>query len=276
MRKTQLKSHTIAAGCFIASLATLAVTPPAGASLIAYEGFNYTAGSSLAGQSGGGSTGFVSEWASPFGGDVTLEAGSLSFGALDTTGGKVYVSPTSGTTTAPRSLSSPISSGVTYVSVLAQFEAGTRQFGLALHESGTERLLIGKQGGQTDWSIGAGGGFGVAGTGITATNTPTLLVVRIEWDESGDEDIRLWVNPTPGSSEPALASADAVKIGERGGFNGIRVAAGFNSGSQITATGWIDEVRIGTTWADVTPVPEPGSVGLFSVASLLWLKRRRA
>jgi len=38
----------------------------------------------------------------------------------------------------------------------------------------------------------------------------------------------------------------------------------------------VDEIRIGTTLADVIPVPEPASVALLGLGGLMLLRRRRA
>jgi hypothetical protein len=238
---------------FATALFTMAFAVQSFASLIAYEGFNYADSTSLAGQSGGGSTGFSSAWSAVGGGTITVESPSLDGGLLVTSGNKVYIEPISGTTTSFRSLDSSISSGVTYLSFLGQLDAGTRFFGLSLFGTGgVERLIIGKQGGSSNWQIGTA----ASGVSTTAVTTESLLVVRIGWDASGaNEDIRLWVNPSLDVSEPTLVSADGVLTSlDLVNFDQIRIASGNTNGTgQTPATGWFDEIRIGTTWADVTP-----------------------
>jgi hypothetical protein len=96
----------------------------------------------------------------------------------------------------------------------------------------------------------------------------------------------LWINPssasfgldegtrpapdgsTPGvinTSNPAVDNAESLLIG-------AGVAAGANP-SHLT----LDELRLGTTWADVTSaaVPEPASLGLLALGGLGLLRRRR-
>jgi hypothetical protein len=70
------------------------------------------------------------------------------------------------------------------------------------------------------------------------------LVLRGDYT-SGSDSFRLYVNPTPGAPEPA--SADATMTYDIGTQNGL----GINAGNLGAAS--FDEIRIGTTFADVTP-----------------------
>jgi len=82
------------------------------------------------------------------------------------------------------------------------------------------------------------------------SNQPVFLVVRVAFLPGGTNDqFRLYVNPTPGGPEPATPSAALI------GFLGTQNGLGFNSGdngSGGTQTSF-DEIRVGTTYADVTP-----------------------
>jgi hypothetical protein len=77
-----------------------------------------------------------------------------------------------------------------------------------------------------------------------------LLVTRVEFLPGGTNDVfRLYINPTPGSPEPVTPSATIT--GFLGNQNGIAFNAGDNgSGGTLVS---FDEVRAGTTFADVTP-----------------------
>ena len=91
MIKTILKKHvtTLALAGAISFTAALS----ARAQLIAYDGFNYTAGTSIATQTGGDSTGWAFAWASSTAGSKigTNTASGLTYGGLITDGGALQV-----------------------------------------------------------------------------------------------------------------------------------------------------------------------------------------
>jgi hypothetical protein len=101
---------------------------------------------------------------------------------------------------------------------------------------------------------------------ITTTDT-ALLVVKADYAPVGNDRFTLYVNPTPGAPEPA---AGIVKND---------ADFGLVQGLTIYSTGAmrIDELRVGQTFADVTPVPEPTSLGLAALAVLAHcrIERRR-
>jgi len=88
--------------------------------------------------------------------------------------------------------------------------------------------------------------------------------------------VSLFVNPTPGLPEP---TPDVTGTGNVGTFQRIGLSAGYSTSSptNTTARGWMDEVRIGTTWESVTLVPEPTAwLLLLSALACGLLVRRRA
>ena len=97
------------------------------------------------------------------------------------------------------------------------------------------------------------------------TNVPVvygqtnLLVIHMT-APSGVNRFDLYVNP------PAdlPSSPDATKTMSNGAFNQISCA--INSG-----TGNFDELRVGTTYADVRPVPEPCVAVLLAIGSMAGL-----
>lgn len=109
-----------------------------------------------------------------------------------------------------------------------------------------------------------------------------LVVLRIDINpaELGGVNDRstLYINPSL-DAEPGTSSA--IVIDTRDIYSAVtdigrlRPFAG-NQNANGTGIMNLDEIRIGTTWGDVTPfIPEPGTAALAGLASLALLRRRR-
>lgn len=227
------------------------------AEVIAYEGFACKpAGSSLLGSNGG--RGFATPWqAGGFNaasyGDYRVEQGSLAFGRLATSGGSVsgemVPSAIGGLF---RRLAQPIGEDGTtvYLSFLLRpngtLNAGHANgyFGLCLHSTIAHDMFIGKPGNGSfdEYVLEDRGTFRQVPSAVKAAVGQTvLLVVRADFF-AGPDRFTLFVNPTPGEPEPA----GAVKYDlDAGPIDGIVIYS--------TGAFSIDEIRLGTTFADVTP-----------------------
>lgn len=125
------------------------------------------------------------------------------------------------------------------------------------------------------WHIGTEGGS-FTSTGISSVQDQTqLLLVKFDFNGTSSE-VRFWVYGDPSSlpgSTPADASAHAVLTGldqDAIGFKGVAFYLHYSAGS-----GSVDEIRFGTTYADVVPaVPEPGILSLLALSGTLALRRR--
>jgi hypothetical protein len=109
----------------------------------------------------------------------------------------------------------------------------------------------------------------------TGANAETVFVVlKYTFDSVNGDSASLFINPTPGAPEPA------PQITHTGGTNltlnnGIRSLFLRNNSVEPDVM-LIDELRIGETWADVTPaIPEPTTAALGLVGMCLSLLRRR-
>ena len=264
-----MNRHTFGALAAVAlvSLLTFAARP-AFADLIAYDGFNYSPGGDLAGNAGG--SGFVGAWA-PGGFNASIStnydvaAGSLPFPGLLTGGNRVATGSTDAIAGVSRALASPLgaNASTTYFSMLLRPEgtlgAGVFNgfFGLTLETATEPELYFGKPGGGAtgQYVVEDRGGSGQVTSGVDAVvGQSVLLVLRAQFGAgpAANDVFTLYVNPTPGGPEPA---GGALK-------NDSNI--GPVTGLTIYSTGAfsIDELRVGTSFTDVTPVvPEPAALG---------------
>ena len=151
-------------------------------------------------------------------------------------------------------------------------------YGLQLFSNnGGNDLFIGKTGASLNYGleVSQNGVFTQSLSATAATQGEgVLLVARVDFNADttagAPETFSLYVNPTPGAAEPTMA--DAMLSFDLGAQNGLA----FNSGNGASVS--FDELRIGTTYASVTPanpVPEPASAALVACGGLLLLRRRR-
>src|ERR1017187_9710232 len=133
---------------------------------------------------------------------------------------------------------------------------GLQIFSNAANTGNGHDLFVGKNGSGLNW------GFeyttnSISGTTTSAVpvdvysstpaaaNQTVLLVVRIDFNFGSPDVFSLYVNPTPGNAEPAVASATITN--DIGTENGIALNTG-NGGDAF-----FDEIRLGQTFASVTP-----------------------
>jgi len=87
--------------------------------------------------------------------------------------------------------------------------------------------------------------------------------------------VNLYIDPTGLGSGLAPSSAISSTWDGPGSISSITglISVGPDSGSFA----W-DEVRVGDTWADVSPIPEPSTYALLGLGlgALFFLRRRRA
>ncbi len=232
------------------------------AALIAYEGFDYAVGNL---ETNNGGTGWSGAWTAT-GNTVASPGFGVTAGSYPTTGNLLDLGGNNVGNIRPLT-SSPDAPGSTlYLSFIADVDSADYA-GLSLFEGGTENLFLGKTFGAPNW------GIDIGGTGVnttTPTSTQSLLVFRLDFGggtTAGDTLIRMYVNPAAGT-EPIIADASIEKVNFT--YDQIRVQAGLGA-----ADGAFDEIRFGTTYADVVAVPEPSTVGLMILAGTIGMVFRR-
>jgi hypothetical protein len=256
----RLAVFVFASSTFLASLG-------AEAALQSYDGFAYSpAGSDLLGNAGG--FGFSTAWR-PGGFNASnnvnydVQSGSLSFGALLTSGHRVQTDAVGAIAGLTRDFGTPLGTpGTTrYASFLLRPE-GTLQggafngfFGIVFEQPLEPELFIGKPGATAiDRYVleDRGGALQLASTVTPVVGQTVFLVVKAQFT-GGNDQFTLYINPAPGGPEPATG---LVK-----NSSDIGTVAGVTLYS--TGAFSMDEFRLGETFADVTPiVPEPSFLAM--------------
>jgi MYXO-CTERM domain-containing protein len=257
------------------------------AQTFAYEGFDYATSQSINGLGGG--TGWATAWSTTTTTSFVSYTGSTSdpTGTLITSGNQVR---TVGTTTfhelsrstavdlrtAPNSSLwisltarriDPFSSP-TYGGLVIGNEVGSSA-------ANTGRLFVGDPGGADTWAIerAGGGGPGQVSNHSVVNGAATLLVVNIQFQDNGPETVSLYVNRAPGGGTPPSVDAFLSNLDLNPSNGPVTNVSLWFAGSIYQ----FDEIRIGTSYADVTPTPEPGALlvvaaGVLSVGA--WRRRR--
>ena len=245
---------------------------PTRAALIVYDGFNYTANQGIEGQGGGTGWGGA-VWYDNSNNGINNNATSpgFSYSTLPVQGNKVTTA--GGNNGSFRYLGLQAGSGTYYVSFIVQRVTGSSSGygGVSLFSGdGSEHFFIGQRNDQSTFGIQRSGGPG--GNSGTAASTLSFLVMKIVMNGSSSS-ASLFVNPTlgvePGSADVSINNVNAFS------FDTIRIQSG-NTGNPTFA---FDELRIGTSYSDVAPVPEPVNVALtifgFLIVFAHWQKRMR-
>jgi hypothetical protein len=238
------------------------------ADLYVYEPFSYTPSQSLANLNGG--QGFSGAWGAGVGGPTTITGSSIPIVGLDVAGNKVSFTPNSvagsSDSTSRRNLATTFGTpGTIYVSYAYQYVDGNRYAGLTLLNNSTQSAFFGKNSGQPNWRV-TSPFAATVDSGIPITTDPTLLVLKIEFNQSGNnERLSLFVNPTPGAAEPTpVVQTTSTSTFF---FNQIELGSGANNTTFSTTRASFDEIRISNTWAEAVPVPEPSTLALVAAAA---------
>lgn len=240
---------------------SITVALPSNPNLLAYEGFDYALGT-LAGKSGG--IGFSSAWAISGSSGTTAHAvvaGSISASGVSTAGNKMSVplvpSTQSNTGYCSRNLTTPIgTTGTTrYFSAVMRGDGTIGNslakfggfFGVQFDGTGANDLIAGLGGAGTvpkPWQVEQIGGVGTPALSNVpvVSGVPVLMVMKLEF-LAGADRVSLYINPAT-ASEPTVA--DAIKTDKD---TGTLSTLALNNGGAFS----IDEIRLGTTFADVVP-----------------------
>ncbi len=302
-----MKTPTLHFTKFVRSLGLavgfLATTSLATASLLTADGFDYANGSDLNTLNGG--SGWNGAWnVDGGGGNQTISSPSpLAYGSLVTSGNYVIGS---GYRKGGRKLDNTFggvwdSAGfISDVFTVGQIDQGTvwasflvsrnkdipswEGFSVFVHQDftgnagvpGNSPFHISINTSDQSWQVQNMGGNQTS-LGTTGIGDSTFFVLKMELNPSGSNNLYLWLNPstsTLGGADLAVSTADWSATGlttANARFRSIAVEIGG------TNTGSYDEIRFGTSYASVTPIPEPTAVALllFAAAGMALSRRRR-
>ncbi|MFA9480047.1 hypothetical protein ACERK3_17365 [Phycisphaerales bacterium AB-hyl4] len=276
----------------------LGMSSSAEAELLLYEGFDYSAEELLQGQDGGvgwpvegdGSSSSRRGWAYN---TATVGEASMSYtdgdgNELVTSGNRAVISATNASThgravryATPTDASPNLGAdgGQLWLSYLADPTGSVSNTILDLGfgnptSAGNVTFRIGGFDGV--WSLRSARDSVASNTNVS-WDTPAFVLLMFEFpdpqDTEGVTNAYLWLNPKLNEA-PDTSTADAAIEDLTGDHTFDAVYfwhARQNYGSSVFN---VDELRIGTTYGSVTPIPEPGMVGLVGLGALMFIKRR--
>jgi hypothetical protein len=278
MKNKSRKAPLLASGV----LAGLLAATPAQATLIAYEGFDYASGIDIRGQSGGTGWAAGSSWSGydpnyTWPGIVT--SSSLSYGSLAIQGNALTTATTPGPTLSSsaiywRNLPQFGQEGTTlYVSFLFRPEPGFGVYGgVNLTDDYGNGIYVGKSGADGYNNYGLEGPLNVIdSSSVPVTAGETAFIVLKSQFLAGNDIYSIFVNPTLDGEESATPSASKTNFDPANPLIGTTFQ--FNNYGYYT----IDEIRVGTTYADVMPtaIPEPTSLSLIGLGFAVIAGRTR-
>jgi len=232
--------------------AALAI-PAASAAIVATDDFTYADGA-LAGNAGGSG-----DWAAAWAGAGTVAAGK----AEPTTNGlgtRELNTSFAGSSTVPLYFSAKFTKTGT---------AGAYALWLQIAKNAAEDPATARIG-VADGKISMRLGGTNADFGTYNTGDEVLVVGKLLFDTDGtNETLTVWADPTGIETGPVSSTVTGTDI-DWTTPNYVLI----RNWLLADADGLIDDVKVGTEWSDVAPVPEP-SAALLAMLGLALMRRRR-
>jgi hypothetical protein len=245
-----------------------------------YEGFSYLAGENIGGNTSG-TGGPVNNWfthSNSLVGTIDITTGSLNYAGLQGSGGNKIRLPGSNSTVSRdvnRALTG-FTDSVAYYSFLLSVIDATQLSGTTsdyfIHfsaTSGTSASTFGARVGIRSVNSASGYRLSIANNTTTVTENindlsfGTTYFVVVKFNKAAAPTVAsLWINPASlGGAEPLGQVINSSGVSTFGTFGAICLRNASN-----TPKADIDEIRVGTTWASVTPAAPITNNCPFSVA----------
>lgn len=281
----------------LAALGSLVLALRSEAILVMEESFVYTAGEEINGKTGGSAPGgFTAGWVS---GDANaadrdvISNGGLSYQDLVVSGNALSLQVSPGSTALvsldDRNLNNRTRTSLGGVGVSlwvgflvrqdVQTNTVTDYFSISvLPTGGNPQVDIGTRSDSAAFGLWAGNPAQISNSAVNvAVNTTYFLVAKFTLLGTNLDTVDLFINPTPGSTEPAIGSraANLVNINFPGLDRFTVGADHFDDAFGNEARWTVDEIRMGTSYADVA-MPEPGALALvFAGGAAVAMRRFR-
>ncbi len=236
------------------------------ATLLAQDQFSYATNNTVVGQgSDSGWSAAGQKWTGVT--TAIIETGDMTYSNLSVSGDSVEVQGNNQGVSRTLGVTNSTAGQTLWLSALMQVDqsVGNSYAGVSLFSGATEKFFFGQRNVDTKWGIERYGLGGVDSTITTVSNVTGFLVVKLDGIAGV---VSLYVNPsTLGGSAPVTASASMTFTNFS--FDTFRIQSGGTEKLDV------DELRLGTTYASVTPViPEPATVLLLAFGGgLAWLLR---
>lgn len=109
-----------------------------------------------------------------------------------------------------------------------------------------------------------------------AAGSTHLVVVSYQINSGSLNDVvNFWLDPDASTFASGTAPAPLLTLtGAQADATSLNMLE-LNNASAMPVGMLFDEVRVGTTWADVTPIPEPATIGMLGLGTLMTMLLRR-
>jgi hypothetical protein len=249
---SQVQALRLCFGTFVAVAVLILAGGQIPAALIAYEPFDQSTGS-LGGTAGTGVWPTAGQTWSGGGGDNVV-SGSLTYRNLLTSGNSASID-SSGSEFRLLGTTEGGPGSDFWLSFTFNSNSGGGFAGLSLFSGGSEQFFVGVVNGNYGFhDYTQGGNFS---SSIGSDSTTHFLAVHFSMTGSGTSTETLYVDPTGlGAGLAPSGAGDTVVTNSSSPFTFDRIRLGQFDGAVMN----YDEIRLGATWADVSPVPEPGAL----------------
>lgn len=230
---------TNTAGTSLPESVSIAIAAPA--PLRAYDGFD---GEFV----DNGGTGWTGSWSSP---SSTFVGSSLSYSTLVTTGDSISLKDVYGGGQLIRTVSAP-PTGTVWFSYITEGLTPSLLTQIRFSASGAGKFYIGRHAeGENTYKILVGDDNVASDSGISMEGVHFIAVSA----ELATGLVKLYVDPTglgSGAVPTSAASATWASGLDMTGLNRMQIMGGLNNDAMV-----YDEIRVGTTWAAVSPISGP-------------------